>query len=101
MDVIFIKDLPRVYVNPIDKEINNYQSIASSNDFKKSLNRSNLSMKLKSIFNSNNYIYKKRVRITLKDKVVEKVIVGKANGYLLFIDNSKIKLSDIYDIEIA
>lgn len=95
-----MKDLPRVYVNPIEKEFKNYQELCSSND-RKSVDRKNLSMKLKSIFASNDYVYKKRVRITFKDSVREKTVVGKVNGYLLTLDGQKIKLTDIYDVEVV
>lgn len=94
-----MKDLPRVYVNPIEKEFKNFQSISNSNEMREKKDYKNLSMKLKDIFSSNNYVYKRNVRITTKDKVVEKTIVGKVNGYILTIDNQKIKISDIYDIE--
>ncbi len=99
--MIKIEELPKVYVNPIDKEFDNFQKTSDASDRKISVNKKNLSMKLKAIFSSNNYVYKKRVRLTLKDSVREKVVVGKANGYLLTIDGEKIKLSDIYDIEIV
>lgn len=96
-----MNDLPRVYVNPIDKEFENFQKTSDANDRNVTRNPKNLSMKLKAIFSSNNYVYKKRVRLTLKDSVKEKVIVGKANGYLLTLDGEKIRLNEIYDIEIV
>lgn len=96
-----MKELPKVYVNPIDREIKNYQQVTDAISTRSSASPKNLSMKIKDIFNSPNYVYKKRVSITLKDKIVDKVIVGKTNGYLLTIENEKIKLSDIYDINLA
>lgn len=96
-----MSDLPRVYVNPIEKDIDNVQSIFSSKDRNYSkVSRKNLSMKIKDIFSSNNYVYKRRVRITTKDYVLEKNVVGKANGYLITIEGEKIKISDIYDVDI-
>ena len=36
---------------------------------------------------------------TEQDKVIDEVIVGKTSIYLLTIDNKKIKITDIIDIE--
>lgn len=93
-----MKDLPRVYANPIDKELNNYQKETKlSNEFRSS--EKNLSMKIRDIFKSSNFIYKSRVRITTKEGQKEKVIVGKTENALLTMDGEKIKIIDIYDIE--
>ncbi len=94
-----MKDLPRVYANPIDKELNNYQKETKlSNEFRHSSEK-NLSMKIRDIFKSSNFIYKSRVRITTKEGQKEKVIVGKTENALLTMDGEKIKIIDIYDIE--
>lgn len=96
-------DLPKVYVNPIDKEFKNFQKISDTNDTNdrnEKRNSNNLSMKLKAIFSSNNYVYKKRVRLTFKDSAKEKIIIGKSNGYLLTLEGEKIKLNEIYDIDV-
>lgn len=94
-----MSQLPKVYVNPIDKEFNNFQKTCTSDD-RKSIDKKNLSMKIKDIFSSNNYVYKRKVRVTTKNETKEKVVVGKANGYLIMLDGEKIKLTDIYDIEV-
>ncbi len=94
-----MKDLPRVYANPINKEFNNYQTHTKSKDMPLRSNK-NLSMKIKDIFNSRNYIYKKRVRITTENNVQEKTICGKTDRYLLTTTKEQIKLSDIIDIEV-
>lgn len=94
-----MKELPKVYVNPIEKNFINSQKLANSNELRIKKDYQNLSMKLKSIFSSTNYVYKRKVLIITKDSSLEKTIIGKSNGYLLTIDNEKIKISDIYDIQ--
>lgn len=94
-----MNDLPRVYVNPIEKKFENFQ-VTSSSDDRKSIDRRNLSMKIKDIFSSNNYVYKREVRVTQKNKVENVFIVGKSGGYLVTLDGRKIKITDIYDIDV-
>lgn len=94
-------ELPRVYVNPIDKKFDNVQSIYDG----KVLDRSkesevSLSTKINNIFSSKDFVYKKRVRITTINGKEEKIIVGKTNDALLTLNGEKIKINDIYDIEI-
>ncbi len=96
-----MKELPKVYVNPLDKEFKNFQTTSETREYKKNIDKKNLSIKIKDIFNSNNYIYKKRVRITTENSTFEKYVVGRANGCLLTLDGERIKINDIYDIEIA
>ncbi len=94
-------ELPKVYVNPIDKKFDNVQSIYDG----KVLDRSkesdvSLSTKINNIFSSRDFVYKKRVRITTINGKEEKVIVGKTNDALLTLNGERIKINDIYDIEI-
>lgn len=94
-------ELPKVYVNPIDKKFDNVQSIYDG----KVLDRSkesdvSLSTKINNIFSSRDFVYKKRVRITSINGKEEKVIVGKTNDALLTLNGERIKINDIYDIEI-
>ncbi len=95
-----MKDLPRVYVNPVEKEFNNYQKeCMSKKDTRFSDNR-NLSMKIKDIFNARNYIYRQKVKLKLVDGIYEKTIVGKTTNSLLTLNGEKIKISDILDLEL-
>lgn len=91
--------LPKVFANPIDKKINNYQDLYYSDRTPKVLSKKDVNKKINEIFGSLNHVYKSRVRITLKDEVLDEVIVGKTSIYLLTIDNKKIKITDIIDIE--
>jgi hypothetical protein len=93
-------ELPKVFVSPINKEINNVQK-----EFRevKELNESqepNLNIKINNLFNDRSFVYKKRVLLTTKNGKVEKIIVGKTNDSLLTMNNEKIKINDIYDLKL-
>ena len=90
---------PRVYANPINKKIDNVQDLFRSDKDSRSINPVDVNKKINEIFASRNHVYKSRVRITLKDGVVEKEIVGKTNINLLTLDGDLIKITDIVDIE--
>lgn len=90
---------PRVYANPINKKIDNVQDLFRSDKDSRSINPVDVNKKINEIFASRNHVYKSRVRITLKDGVVEKEIVGKTNINLLTLDGNLIRITDIVDIE--
>ena len=89
---------PRVFANPINKKIDNVQELFQSNK-DRGVNPVDVNKKINEIFASRNHIYKSKVRITLKDGVVEKEIVGKTNINLLTLDGNLIRITDILDIE--
>lgn len=90
---------PRVYANPINKKIDNVQDLFRSDKNSRSINPVDVNKKINEIFASRNHVYKSKVRITLKDAVVEKEIVGKTNINLLTLDGDLIRITDIVDIE--
>ncbi len=90
---------PRVYANPINKKIDNVQDLFRSDKDSRSINPVDVNKKINEIFASRNHVYKSKVRITLKDAVVEKEIVGKTNINLLTLDGNLIRITDILDIE--
>lgn len=99
---INLKDLPKVFANKIEGNINNTQDIFYGSDRdipKKHQDSLNLSRKINSIFASSTHVYKSRVKIEFKDRIEKKVIVGKTNSHLITIDGELIKISDIVDIE--
>ena len=71
-----MKDLPRVFANKIDESINNDQELfygsVRGEDAKDDIS---VVKKINNIFASSHHVYKSRVRITLKNGIVEKVIV--------------------------
>ena len=92
-------DKPRVFANPINKKIDNVQDLFRSDKESRSINPVDVNKKINEIFASRNHVYKSKVRITLKDAVVEKEIVGKTNINLLTLDGNLIRITDILDIE--
>ena len=92
-------DKPRVFANPINKKIDNVQDLFRSDKESRSINPVDVNKKINEIFASRNHVYKSKVRITLKDAVVEKEIVGKTNINLLTLDGDLIRITDILDIE--
>lgn len=96
-----MKELPKVFANKIDDNINNTQNIFYGSDRQILKKQDNISIvrKINNIFSSPNHVYKSKVSITLKDSIVEKIIVGKTNTNLITIDGELIKIIDILDIE--
>lgn len=103
------KKLPKVFVNQIDKKLNNNEKVFYSKE-ERSANverphekiiGNNIEQKIRNIFNSPKYVYKADVEIKLKDRTVKKRIVGKNGNYLITIENELISIADIIDIEFA
>jgi len=104
------KDLPKMYQNSFDKEINNNRCVFSSLIDKKEKNkpkellndnkydRFTIEQKIFNIFNSKDYIYKADVTIVTDNQVLQKRVVGKNNANLITIDNEYIPISIIRDI---
>ena len=94
-----MKDLPRVFANKIDESINNDQELFYGN-MRGDAPKDDISVvkKINNIFADSHHVYKSRVRITLKNGIVEKVIVGKTSSELITIDGELIKIIDIVDI---
>ena len=89
---------PRVFANPINKKIDNVQELFQSNK-DRGVNPVDVNKKINEIFASRNHVYKSKVKITLKERVIDTDIVGKTNINLLTLDGSLIRITDIVDIE--
>ena len=99
--MIYLKDLPKVSAFSINKKINNYQdSYYLGNEQRSESNTMDILNKINDIFVANNIITRKRVRIILKDDIVERTIIGRTNKYLLTLTGDKINIQDIRDIKI-
>ena len=112
-----MKEKGNMYKSPINKEINNSQKVYSTlyeNDTKIN-NQSNLTnnyvkkniidyrsvdRKIYDILHSNDYIYKADVTIVLKDRTINKKIIGKTKDKLITMDNEYIPINTIRDIYI-
>lgn len=100
------KKLPKVFANKIEKKVENNNRIYYSNKEKEEIKSNfieskgkNVLQKINHIFNSNNYIYKADVEITLKDKKIVKRIIGKNKTHLITNENELVAISDIIDIK--
>lgn len=96
-----MKDLPKVFANKINENINNTQDIFYGNARSVPIEKEDLNVqkKINNIFASSTHVYKSKVKITFANDEVEKTIVGKTNNNLITIDGELIKINDILDIK--
>lgn len=100
-----MKDLPKVFQNNINKKFNNnnniYYSGSNNMDENRNETKDNKSVvqKINEIFSSPNYVYKANVEITLKNKKVNKRIIGRNKNYIITMDNTLIPINEILDIK--
>ena len=94
-----MKKLPKVYVSPIDKNLQNNKQLFYSKLSEESQNTKSILQKINDIFHSRNFVYKKDVLVTTKNgsKVIS--LVGRTNDALLSLDKEKILISDIIEIK--
>ncbi len=90
--------LPKVFQVPINKEFKNNDIIFHQT---KNEDRSELIDKkeIYKIFSSSDHVYKTKLEITLKNKVVVKDVVGIKDNKLLTIDNDIINIDDIVKLK--
>lgn len=100
-----MKDLPKVFQNNINKKFNNNNNIyySGSNNIDENRNETkdnkSVVQKINEIFSSPNYVYKANVEITLKNKKVNKRIIGRNKNYIITMDNTLIPINEILDIK--
>lgn len=104
------KELPKVFANKINKEIQNNEKIyisdkrtkPKSENKKKSevIIEKNINKKINDIMNTKKYIYKIPVKIKTTDKEITTKIIGKNKKNVITIDNELIKIEEILEIEI-
>lgn len=96
------KKIPSVFANRIDKKIvNNSTYCVTRSDEVIKKGEIDINSKINNIFKSTGYIYKINVEIVMKDKTIIKKVIGKKNGYLITIDNERININDIVDINVV
>jgi len=99
-----VKDLPKVFKNNVNKKFNNNNDIyySSLNNTSQNRNETNdnksVVQKINEIFASPNYVYKANVEITLKNKKINKRIIGRNKNYIITMDNTLIPINEILDI---
>ena len=108
-----MKELPKMYRNKIEREINNNEKIFctmynTTNDIENKRedrnirnNNKTVEQKIADIFNSPNYIYKIDVVIKTDTDTKNKRIVGKTKTNLITIDSEYIPINTIRDIYIS
>ncbi len=95
------KNLPKVFANPINKDLKNNKEVSFStlNEDRNNSPKENIPHKINEIFANPHHVYKSKVRITTKDNTYDTTIVGKTGFYLLALNGDKFNLNDIIDIE--
>lgn len=88
--------LPKVYANTNLGNIKNNETIYYDN---KKIKTNNIDYKINQIFKSSKYVYKIDVRITTTKNIDTYKVIGKSNNCLITINNEKIPINDIIDIE--
>ena len=98
------KELPKVFVNKINK-INNNQEVFYSykdNNIKEEtniiVNSYDIQSKIDELFRSNDFVYKKTFHIKTKYGEKDYIIISKSIDYLLTIDGEKIYINNILEI---
>ncbi len=94
-----MKKLPKVYVSPIDKNLQNNKQLFYSKLAEESPNTKSILQKINDIFHSRNFVYKKDVLVTTKNGSKVIPLVGRTNDALLSLDKEKILISDILEIK--
>ncbi len=98
------KELPKVFVNKIDKINNNQEIYYSYKDNKNEnqndiiLNHYEIQNKIDELFRSNDFIYKKKIHIKTKYGEGDYIIISKSYDYLLTITGERIYINNIIDI---
>ena len=107
------KDLPKMYVNKIKKELHNNQNLFSSYEQNVGINnmpiakkevtnlksKYQIEQKIYNILNPSKYVYKADVHIAFKDgSLKEKKIIGYVKNNVVTYDNEKICIDDIADL---
>lgn len=103
--MIYIKKLPKIYQNNFDKKINNnvksyYVKNSSENSSRHSMiNKDNIEDIIDEIFLEDGYSFNKQVIIETNNKTYDTSIITRSNGYVLTMDNDKIRIKDIVSIK--
>ncbi len=82
-------DLPKVYVNKINNNINNNQLESKVED---------RHINIESILSNDKYVFNHKYIITLKDNEIIDSIISKSDNKILTLDNKWIDINDIINI---
>ena len=93
------KNLPKVFANPINKQLNNNKEVFLSTEEIRYDRMDNILGKINEIFANPHHVYKSKVEIRMGNDVINTVIEGKTNKELLTLNGDKININDIDYIE--
>ncbi len=93
--------IPRVYVNPLEDNISNNRSFSYNKIEEGSFerNKEDVLKKINNIFNDSNKIYRVHVNVRFKDYDKDYILIGKTSNNLITVNDTLIKIDDIYDIK--
>ena len=99
------KKLPNVFVNKIEKKLDNNEHVYYSDheEQKKDvvdefIEIKNIRDKIVEMYKDVPFLYKKKVEIILKDKKIETKVISYNQNYLITMDDQRIMIDDIIDI---
>lgn len=96
-------NLPKVFANPINKQLNNnleYHVCSTNDRALRSVDVLDVSRKINEIFASPSHVYKSRVWVKLlNNEEIDTTIIGKTGNYLLSLNGDKININNIAQIE--
>ena len=99
-----MKEIPKIYVNKIDKINNNkevYYSYKDNTEHTDDIiipDKYDLQKKIDALFRSSDFIYKKKFHIKTKYGENDYFIISKSYDYLLTIDGERIYIDNIIEI---
>lgn len=93
--------IPRVYVNPLEDNISNNRSFSYNKieEMPFERNKEEVLKKINNIFNDSNKIYRVHVNVRFKDYDKDYILIGKTSNNLITVNDTLIKIDDIYDIK--
>lgn len=94
-----MKELPKVFVSPIEKKIQNNKDLFYSKLLGDRKDTRDILKDIDNIFHSKNFVYKSQVEIVTKNGVSEETLVGKTGTSLLTMDGKVIPISEIKEIK--
>ncbi len=98
-----MKDLPKVFANPINKDLNNNRSYSYDRLEEKTNDRNegDVQNKINKLFKNEQTIYSIDCIIKFANEEGKYSIIGKTNNNLVTKNQKIIPIKDIYDIELA
>ena len=94
-----MKELPKVFVSPIEKKIQNNKDLFYSKLLGDRKDTRDILKDIDNIFHSKNFVYKSQVEIVTKNGVSEETLVGKTGTSLLTMDGKAIPISEIREVK--